>query len=102
MRDNRACSRPNWPTRATEGAIGVSQTSWRKSSFSNGTGTSCVEVAWRKSSFSNDIGTDCVEVAWSNHQPRSTSDAVLVRDSKNPGGGVLTVPTAAWRDLLDR
>src|SRR6266496_6127384 len=100
MRDNLGSSRPNWPTRTTEGVNGVSQTSWRKSSFSNDVGTDCVEVAWRKSSQSNDEGTSCVEVAWSNRQLPSTSDGVLVRDSKNPAGPVLTMSVAAWRRLL--
>jgi hypothetical protein len=28
------------------------------------------------------------------------NDGVLVRDSKNPAGPMLTVPTTAWRRLL--
>jgi hypothetical protein len=78
----------------------VAQTAWRKSSYSNDEGTSCVEVAWRKSTYSNDEGTDCVEVAWSSPRPQSTSDGVLVRDSKNLAGRVLTVPATAWHRLL--
>jgi hypothetical protein len=61
--------------------LDLSQTSWRKSSFSGGNGGECVEMgyAWRKSSFSGGNGGACVEVA-----------AVgAVRDSKNPGGAVL-------------
>ncbi|MGH3861856.1 DUF397 domain-containing protein [Actinokineospora sp.] len=42
---------------------------------------------WRKSSFSDHAG-DCVEVAY--------SSTVRVRDSKNPAGGTLTLPPAAW------
>ncbi|HEX6360628.1 DUF397 domain-containing protein [Actinophytocola sp.] len=38
-------------------------------------------------------------MAWST-RPRSTSEGVLVRDSKNPDGPVLTVPTTAWQHLL--
>ncbi|WP_414639161.1 DUF397 domain-containing protein [Actinophytocola sp.] len=57
-------------------------------------------MAWRKSSYSNDEGTDCVEVAWSHHLPSTSLDAVLVRDSKNPTGPMLSVPTDAWRQLL--
>ncbi|MFL6125315.1 DUF397 domain-containing protein [Actinophytocola sp.] len=41
-----------------------------------------------------------MEVAWSSHQPPSTSDGVLVRDSKNPAGPTLRLPTPAWRRLL--
>ncbi|WP_311771422.1 DUF397 domain-containing protein [Actinophytocola algeriensis] len=59
----------------------MSQTSWRKSSYSGGEGTSCVEVAW-------------------SHRPPSTSDGVLVRDSKNTDGPMLTVPAAAWHRLV--
>jgi hypothetical protein len=60
---------------------GLAQTSWRKSSYSGGGGTNCVEAAW-------------------NRQPPSTSSGVLVRDSKNPAAPVLTIPTTAWRQLL--
>lgn len=66
---------------------------WRKSSFSEGNGNSaCVEVGhWRKSSLSEASGnSDCVEVGFA-------SDLAAVRDSKNPAGGMLTVPEAAWR-----
>lgn len=46
--------------------------------------------AWRKSSFSEgNINSDCVEVAW-------ISPVTAVRDSKNPAGGMLTVPESAW------
>jgi hypothetical protein len=40
-----------------------------------------------------------VEVAW-NPQPPSTSEGVLVRDSKNTDGPMLTVPAAAWHRLV--
>jgi hypothetical protein len=53
----------------------MSGTGWRKSSFSQGGGTACVEVAFAVSGAS-------------------------VRDSKNPGGGVLRLPTAAFRKLV--
>jgi hypothetical protein len=71
----------------------VPQTSWRKSSYSHGEGTDCVEVAWQKSSYSGTSGSDCVEVAWQSPQ-------ILIRDSKNPAGPMLTVAPAAWRELL--
>jgi hypothetical protein len=71
---------------------------WRKSSFSNGTGGDCVEVAeafpgaarWRKSSYSNTDGGVCVEVA------DGVTGVVPVRDSKRPGGPVVMVAAAAW------
>ncbi|MFB8398653.1 DUF397 domain-containing protein [Streptomyces yangpuensis] len=68
---------------------------WRKSSYSGDTGGDCIEcaplgsLAWRKSSYSGDTGGECVEVA---EQPC----LVAVRDSKNPGGPVLTVGPAAF------
>ncbi|MDT7711739.1 MAG: hypothetical protein QOG46_428 [Pseudonocardiales bacterium] len=45
---------------------------------------------WRKSSYSNGNGGDCVEVA---DLPRGRA----VRDSKNPTGPALTVTATAWR-----
>lgn len=44
---------------------------------------------WRKSSYSNGDGGNCVEVA----QPEA---GLLVRDSKRPDGGVMTVGSDAW------
>jgi len=45
---------------------------------------------WRKSSFSNGGGnSSCVEVGWA-------AGTTAVRDSKNPGGGMLAVPESAW------
>jgi uncharacterized protein DUF397 len=72
-------------------------TSWRKSSYSGGINSDCVEVAldaygWRKSSYSQDVGSDCVEVA--------LGAAAFVRDSKNTGGPVLTIGVPAWRQFV--
>lgn len=75
---------------------------WRKSSYSNGTGGDCVEVAeafpgaalWRKSSYSNGSGGDCVEVA------DGLVGIVPVRDSKVPHGPVLTVTAPAWTSFV--
>lgn len=44
---------------------------------------------WRKSSFSNPNGNQCVEVAVS-------TDAVALRDSKNPDGAVLVFNHGEW------
>ncbi|WP_285608537.1 DUF397 domain-containing protein [Actinokineospora globicatena] len=55
-------------------------------------------TSWRKSTYSGGSGTSCVEVAWS--EPRPASDGVFVRDSKNPAGPMLTLPASAWRGLL--
>ncbi|WP_411146030.1 DUF397 domain-containing protein [Streptomyces sp. x-80] len=66
---------------------------WHKSSYSNDSGGECVEIAydWSKSSYSNDSGGQCVEIALP-----SPGAAVHIRDSKNPGGAILTVAPGAW------
>ncbi|MBV9011530.1 MAG: DUF397 domain-containing protein [Pseudonocardiales bacterium] len=64
---------------------------WQKSSYSCFNGD-CVEVGWRTSSYSAFHG-NCVQVA-------PTPGRVLVRDSKDPEGPALTVPTPAWRSFL--
>ncbi|MGH3973243.1 MAG: DUF397 domain-containing protein [Pseudonocardiaceae bacterium] len=64
---------------------------WHTSSYSSNGGT-CVEVGWRTSSYSHG-GAACVEVA-------PAPDAVLVRDSKDRTGPVLTVATPAWQAFL--
>ncbi|MGA5560252.1 DUF397 domain-containing protein [Streptomyces platensis] len=51
-------------------------------------------IAWRKSSYSNGGDANCVEV--SDRFP----GAVPVRDSKNPAGGVLLFPAAAWSAFI--
>jgi Domain of unknown function (DUF397) len=51
-------------------------------------------LAWRRSSRTGGgSNTNCVEVAFA-------GSAVVVRDSKSPSGGVLIVPAAGWRSLL--
>lgn len=51
--------------------------------------------AWRKSSYSAGNGGNCLEVADDLAGP-----AVPVRDSKNPHGPALLVPTGAWRAFV--
>ncbi|MGW0731075.1 DUF397 domain-containing protein [Streptomyces sp. NPDC002851] len=75
--------------------IDLSTVAWRKSSYSNGQGADCVEVAdlpdlWRKSSYSNGDGADCLEVR------DDLPGLIPVRDSKNTEGPVLVFPAAAW------
>ncbi|MFE2733596.1 MULTISPECIES: DUF397 domain-containing protein [unclassified Streptomyces] len=80
--------------------IDLSAAHWRKSSYSNGTGGECVEIAehfpgaahWRKSTYSNGDGGLCVEVA------QGHPALVPVRDSKTArsGGPVLLFRTPAW------
>ncbi|HWR46670.1 MAG TPA: DUF397 domain-containing protein [Pseudonocardiaceae bacterium] len=64
---------------------------WRTSSYSWGNGN-CVQVGWRTSSYSWGNG-DCVQVA-------PAVDRVQVRDSKDPAGPALAVPTPVWRAFL--
>jgi hypothetical protein len=49
-------------------------------------------MEWRKSSFSNGSGS-CVETA-------SGSGAVAVRDTTNRGGGTIAFSTDAWQGFL--
>lgn len=51
------------------------------------------EAAWFKSSYSTGGGGECVEVA-------ATSQAVLVRDSKQLAGPVLAVGAEAWAGFV--
>ncbi|MCC3653717.1 DUF397 domain-containing protein [Streptomyces sp. S07_1.15] len=46
-------------------------------------------VQWHKSSYSNGSGGECVEVA-------TARTSMLVRDSKNTTGPVLAVPRGEW------
>ncbi|MGX6742872.1 DUF397 domain-containing protein [Streptomyces xantholiticus] len=64
---------------------------WFKSSYSGDEGGACLEVAydWRKSSHSGSEGGQCVEVA-------AHPTTIHVRDSKTPGGPVLSFAPAAW------
>ncbi|MER6630614.1 DUF397 domain-containing protein [Streptomyces sp. NPDC000987] len=82
--------------------IDLSDALWCKSSYSNGDGGECVEVAsdfpgaalWRKSSHSNEDGGNCVEVA------DNIPGLVPVRDSKAPDGPALFLTAAAWAPFV--
>jgi Domain of unknown function (DUF397) len=50
-----------------------------------------MESIWRKSSYSGDNGGECVEVA--------SAGAVLVRDTTDRTGPVLTFTADAWREF---
>lgn len=52
-------------------------------------------ASWRKSSYSDGGGGDCVEVA--NH----ISGVIPVRDSKVPSGPALLFPAAAWTAFVE-
>jgi hypothetical protein len=73
---------------------GISAADWRKSTYSGSNGASCVEIGtWRKSTHSGGNGANCVEVD-------SAATSVLVRDTADRAGAVLTIPASAWRALL--
>jgi hypothetical protein len=52
-----------------------------------------MESVWRKSSHSGDNGGECVEVA--------ATGAVLVRDTTDRNGTVLTFTGEAWRAFTE-
>ena len=54
-----------------------------------------INPRWRKSTRSADGGGNCVEVA------DNLAGRVLVRDSKDPDGGVLTFAPATWQAFVD-
>ncbi|WP_432108366.1 DUF397 domain-containing protein [Streptomyces sp. AA1529] len=57
-----------------------------------------LNAAWRKSSYSNGDGGECVEVALPAH-----GGLVTVRDTKaGPGGHVLTFPASQWGRFVAR
>ncbi|MEU3533786.1 MULTISPECIES: DUF397 domain-containing protein [Streptomyces] len=80
----------------------LSDALWLKSSYSNGDGGNCVEIAsdfpgaalWRKSSYSNGDGGHCVEVA------DNVPGVVPVRDSKAPDGPALLLTATAWAPFV--
>ncbi|GAA2304727.1 DUF397 domain-containing protein [Streptomyces violaceusniger] len=51
-------------------------------------------AAWRKSSYSNGDGGECVEIA------DNLPGLVPVRDSKNPDGPALLFPTESWAAFI--
>ncbi|MFE9852835.1 DUF397 domain-containing protein [Streptomyces sp. NPDC005576] len=51
-------------------------------------------VTWRKSTFSDGGGTNCIEVA------DNVPGLVPVRDSKNPTGPTLAITAPAWTAFL--
>lgn len=63
---------------------------WAKTSRCDNSGPNCVEAFWKTSTYSNgNGGNNCVEVS-------GDDDAILVRDSKNPGAPPLTFTIAEW------
>lgn len=56
--------------------------------------TDLSRAKWRKSSYSTGSNGGCVEIA------TNIAGVAAVRDSKNPAGGALIVPRAAWASFL--
>jgi hypothetical protein len=54
------------------------------------------ELSWRKSSYSGGSGGNCVELA------AEPNGRVLIRDTKDRSGPVLAVSPAAFRELVNR
>jgi hypothetical protein len=55
-------------------------------------------ATWRKSSYSNGAGGSCVEIAVLADTP-AHEHTIAVRDSKNPDGSALTVTARQWRNF---
>jgi hypothetical protein len=74
----------------------LSRAAWRKSSFSNGSGGSCVEVgtAWPSRADSDKPAGD--EITATASLSRSGGPAVAVRHSKDPDGPKLVFTTEEW------
>ncbi|WP_413802220.1 DUF397 domain-containing protein [Streptomyces iranensis] len=51
-------------------------------------------AAWRKSSYSNGDGGECVEIA------DNLPGLVPVRDSKNPDGPAILFPAGSWATFI--
>jgi len=51
------------------------------------------DPVWRKSRYSA-VSGDCVEVSFQ-------ADQVLIRDSKDPSGGVLSVSCLGWKGFIE-
>jgi hypothetical protein len=80
---------------------GLTAVTWRRSTYSDGSGGNCIEASdslahasWRKSTYSGGSGGDCVEVA------DNVPDVIPVRDSKDPHGPALSFTPAAWTSFV--
>jgi hypothetical protein len=76
----------------------ASELVWFKSTYSDGEGGQCLEVAlaWHKSSYSSGEGGECVEIA-------TCPTTIHVRDSKRlpeDGGPVLALAPGTWQAFL--
>lgn len=81
---------------------GLTAVTWRKSTYSGGSGDNCIEASdsltharWRKSTYSGGDGGDCIEFA------ADLPGVIPVRDSKDPQGPALAFTPAAWTAFVD-
>lgn len=73
----------------------LSTATWHKSSYSDASGGSCVEMAtWRKSTHSGGDGGSCLEVS------DGQLGVVPVRDSKQPEGPHVVFRARAWAEFV--
>ncbi|MFJ1644847.1 DUF397 domain-containing protein [Streptomyces sp. NPDC088258] len=76
---------------------------WRKSTYSGGSGGDCLEVGqdfpgaatWRKSTHSGGSGGNCLEVA------DGLTGIVPVRDSKTPTAPALVFQAGTWAAFIN-
>ncbi|KUN08750.1 toxin [Streptomyces yokosukanensis] len=75
--------------------MSIENLTWFKSSYSDGEGGDCVELAytWRKSTYSDGEGGQCLEVA-------THPTAIHIRDSKQPIASHLTLSHSTWSAFL--
>ncbi|WP_030610731.1 DUF397 domain-containing protein [Streptomyces fulvoviolaceus] len=77
--------------------MNAEQLTWFKSSYSDGEGGDCLEVAytWRKSSYSSGEGGECLELAACPH-------TIHIRDSKHPedSSPTLHLTPSTWTAFL--
>lgn len=90
------------PTYATSSEL-PPEITWFKSSYSDGNGQNCIEVAdltdWFKSSYSDGVPSNCLEVADLTPHPAGGAH-VGIRDSKNPDGPAVLLGRPAWQAFL--
>jgi hypothetical protein len=75
----------------------LSRAVWRKSSYSNGSGGSCVEIATIPPNSTHLGGQTSTEIAVPAGQADSGARIVAVRDSKDRQGPVLVFSPADWQ-----
>jgi hypothetical protein len=75
---------------------GMPRAAWRKSSYSNGSGGSCVEVATAWPSHADHDKPAAHEITAIASMSRTGSPAVAVRHSKDPDGPRLVFSAGEW------